>query len=246
MRTALITGGQRGIGLAIAQALSANGFRVILTSELPEAHPEVTSAQQSLPEARYFQHDLRNTDAIPALLEQSGPITTFISNAGVPARVRGDLLDMQPENFDWTMDINLRGVVFLAQAVAKQMLGLPDGPYRSLTFVTSVSAQMVSPERAEYCISKAAASMAAQCFAARLAPEGIGVFELRPGIIATDMTAGVHAKYDARIADGLVPALRWGQPQDISQTVLPLVTGQMPFATGAILPVDGGLSIPRL
>ena len=120
------------------------------------------------------------------------------------------------------------------------------GPYRSIVFVTSVSAAAVSVERAEYCLSKAGASMMAALFAARLAPHGIGVFEVRPGIIETAMTAGVRAKYDARINEGLVPAGRWGQPADVGAAVAPLATGQMAFATGAVVPVDGGLSIPRL
>jgi NAD(P)-dependent dehydrogenase (short-subunit alcohol dehydrogenase family) len=144
------------------------------------------------------------------------------------------------------MGINLRGAFFLAQAVARRMLAVPARHYRSITFVTSVSARMASPERADYCISKAAASMAAQALALRLAPHGIGVFELRPGIIETGMTAPVRDSYTARIADGLVPARRWGRPEDVGRAVLPLVGGQMAFATGAVIPVDGGLSIERL
>ncbi len=156
------------------------------------------------------------------------------------------MLDLTPENLDWIMGINLRGAFFLAQQVAKRMLAAQSPHYRSITFITSVSARMASPERADYCISKAAASMVAQTLALRLAPHDIGVFELRPGIIATVMTEAVKDKYDARIAQGLVPAGRWGQPADIGQTVIPLVTGQMAFATGAVIPVDGGLSIERL
>ena len=126
------------------------------------------------------------------------------------------------------------------------MLASGDDTYRSIVFVTSVSAEMVSVERAEYCISKAGAGMMAQLFAARLAGEGIGVFEIRPGIIETGMTAGVHDKYTARIEGGLVPAARWGLPEDIAEVVLPMVSGQMKFANGAVVPVDGGLSISRL
>jgi NAD(P)-dependent dehydrogenase (short-subunit alcohol dehydrogenase family) len=126
------------------------------------------------------------------------------------------------------------------------MAAQPAETYRSIIFVTSVSASMVSIERAEYCISKAAAAMMAGLFAVRLARHGIGVFELRPGIIETGMTAGVKDKYTALIEGGLVPAARWGQPQDIGSAILPLVEGRMAFATGAAIPVDGGLSIPRL
>lgn len=246
---ALITGGQQGIGLGIAQALHAQGFRLAIASLPPEA--EAAEALKTLaPDTRYYQHDLADLTAIPALVDwieaQQGPITALILNAGVAAKVRGDLFDLTPENLDWILDINLKGSFFLAQAVAKRMLATTSPHYRSLTFITSVSAQMASPERADYCISKAAASMAAQTLALRLAPHDIGVFELRPGIIETGMTAAVKDKYDTRIADGLVPAGRWGQPADIGQAVLPIVTGQLAFATGAVIPVDGGLSIERL
>lgn len=248
---ALITGGQQGIGLGIAEALANQGFRLAIGSRSAPDDPAVQTALQTLgPNARYYQHDLANVAAIPALLDAieatQGPITALIQNAGVAARVRGDMLDITPENFDWIMGINLRGAFFLAQQVARQMVANTSDHYRSITFVTSVSAQMASPERADYCISKAAAAMAAQTLALRLAPHGIGVFELRPGIIETGMTAGVKDKYSARIEGGLVPAGRWGQPSDIGQAVIPLVTGQLAFATGAVIPVDGGLSIERL
>lgn len=248
---ALVTGGQQGIGLGIADALANQGFRLAIASRSAPEDAAVKAALQTLgPEARYYQHDLANIAAIPALLDaieaQQGSIDALIQNAGVAAKVRGDMLDITLENFDWIMGINLKGAFFLAQRVAKRMLATPGAHYRSIIFVTSVSAQMASPERADYCISKAAAAMAAQTLALRLAPHNIGVFELRPGIIETGMTAGVKDKYDARIAGGLVPAGRWGQPSDIGQAVIPLVTGQMAFATGAVIPVDGGLSIERL
>lgn len=244
---ALITGGQQGIGLGIARALAAAGWGLVLAAEQP---PEAEAVQAALaelgPHARYIRHDLADLAGIPALLHDAGPITALIQNAGVPARIRGDILEITPENFDWTMGINLRGAFFLAQAVAKSMLAAQAAHYRSITFITSVSATMASPERAEYCISKAAASMAAKTLALRLARHDIGVFELRPGIIETGMTAGVRDTYTARIEAGLVPAGRWGAPKDIGRVVLPLVTGQLAFATGAVIPVDGGLSIERL
>jgi len=244
---ALVTGGQQGIGLGIARTLAAAGWRLALVAELP---PEAAAVQAALAElgpcARYLRHDLADVANLPALLEAVGPVSALIQNAGVPARLRGDMLEITPENFDWTLGINLRGAFFLAQAVAKAMLATPADTYQSITFITSVSASMASPERAEYCISKAAASMAAKTLALRLAPHGIGVFELRPGIIETGMTAGVKDKYTARIEAGLVPAGRWGQPEDVGRVVLPLVTGQLAFATGAVIPVDGGLSIERL
>ena len=250
-RVALITGGQQGIGLGIAHALAGAGFRLALAAELDEDAPAVRSALNGRGDrARYFRHDLRDSAALPALIDAVesalGPVTTLVSNAGVPAKVRGAMLDLRPDRFDFVMDVNLRGAFFLAQEVARRMQARPSRDYRSLVFITSVSAAMASVERAEYCISKAGAAMMASLFAVRLAPLGIGVFELRPGIIETGMTAGVKDKYTARIEGGLVPAARWGQPADIGQIVVPLVGGQMAFATGAVIPVDGGLSIPRL
>jgi NAD(P)-dependent dehydrogenase (short-subunit alcohol dehydrogenase family) len=250
-KLALITGGQRGIGLGIARSLADAGFKLALASSSDEESEAVAAALAELGgTARYYRHDLRGIDGVAALLDrvetEQGPVTTLVSNAGVPSRVRGDMLDILPENYDFVMDINLRGAFFLAQETARRMLAWPSDTYRSIVFVTSVSAEMVSVERAEYCLSKAGAAMMAQLFAARLAGDGIGVFELRPGIIATDMTAGVKDKYTALIEGGLVPARRWGAPGDIGQAVVPLVTGQMAFAQGAVIPVDGGLSIHRL
>ena len=245
MKTALITGGQQGIGLGIAQALSAAGFGVVMAAEVEESAPAVQAALQALPKARYLQHDLLGGDPA-ALLDAVGDVTCFVSNAGVPARQRGDMLSVTAESFDHVMGINLRGAFFLAQEVARRMLAAPSAHYRSMLFITSVSAQMISVERAEYCLSKSAAATMAQLFAVRMAPHGVGVFDLRPGIIDTAMTAAVHDKYSARIAEGLVPAQRWGLPSDIGSVAVPLALGQMAFANGAVLPVDGGLSISRL
>lgn len=248
---AVVTGGQQGIGLGIARALAAQGFRLAIVS-LPElGHPTVQAALEELgPETRYYRHDLSEIGALPALVgrieAEQGPITALVQNAGVAAKVRGDMIEITPENFDFVMDINLRGAFFLAQAVAKRMLSQAADHYRSIMFVTSVSANMASVERADYCISKAGAAMAAQALALRLAPHGIGVFELRPGIIATEMTAGVADKYTARIEGGLVPAARWGQPADIGSVAASIARGDLAFATGAVIPVDGGLSIARL
>jgi NAD(P)-dependent dehydrogenase (short-subunit alcohol dehydrogenase family) len=248
---ALVTGGQQGIGLGIATALRDAGFRLALAAEQPPEAPAVAAALAALgPGARYFRHDLARIEAAPGLVAEveaaMGPVTTFVSNAGVPARVRGDILDVAPESFDHVLAVNLRGAFFLAQAVARAMIPRPSDHYRCLIFVTSVSARMASPERAEYCISKAGAAMMAQTFALRLAPLGIGVFDLRPGIIDTPMTAGLRDRYSERIAGGLVPAQRWGLPSDIGAAVVPIARGAMAFATGAAIPLDGGLSIARL
>ncbi|RUV10388.1 3-ketoacyl-ACP reductase, partial [Mesorhizobium sp. M7A.T.Ca.TU.009.01.3.1] len=175
-----------------------------------------------------------------------GRIDCLVNNAGVGAVVRGDLLDLEPENFDRTLGINLRGTVFLSQAVAKAMLAAPGDHQRSIITITSVSAEMASPERPDYCISKAGLSMWVKNLALRLAPENIGVFEVRPGIIRTDMTSGVTAKYDALIDGGLVPAKRWGEASDIGAVVATLADGKLGFSTGSIINVDGALSVPRL
>lgn len=235
---ALITGGQQGIGLGIAQALHAAGWEIAIASDVAEAD------LSSMPGATYYQHDVTDIDAIPALLDAVGPVTTLISNAGVGAMARGDLLDMTPESFDRCINVNLRGAVFLAQEVARRMIAQPDDAYRSVIFITSVSAAMVSADRAEYCISKAAIAMAAQAFATRLAPENIGVFDIRPGIIESPLTAPVKARYDTSIPQ-IVPAKRWGYPGDIAQVIVPLVRGDFAFSTGAQIPVDGGLSIQQ-
>ncbi len=248
----MVTGGQKGIGLGIARALIKQGWYVALASSSAEDSESVTTALAALgPNARYYQHNLCDLEAIPILLNKveavQGPITSLVNNAGVPAKIRGDMLNILPENFDLTLDVNLKGAFFLAQAVAKRMLAQGiGGGYRSIIFVTSISASMVSVERAEYCISKAGASMMAQLFAARLAEDGIGVFELRPGIIETGMTASVKDIYTTKIKEGLVPAKRWGLPDDVGQAVVPLISGQMKFANGAVIPIDGGLSIYRL
>jgi NAD(P)-dependent dehydrogenase (short-subunit alcohol dehydrogenase family) len=248
---ALITGGQQGIGLGIAEALVAAGFQVAVASLPAAGEDSVRVALKKLGgRARYFQHDLADISRVPALLDaverELGPVTALVSNAGVPANVRGDMLELAPENFDFVLGINTRGTFFLAQATARRMLAKPSPHYQSITFITSVNATMASTERAEYCISKAATAMTAQLFAARLGPHNIGVFELRPGIIETAMTAQAKDKHSARIESGLVPAGRWGQPSDVGSVVVPLVTGQLAFATGAVIPVDGGLSIIRL
>lgn len=245
-RSALITGGQQGIGLAIAQALHGAGWQIAIAAELPYEADVVQAALHTMPDATYHRHDIADIGGIPSLIEAVGPVTTLVSNAGVGAMQRGDLLDITPESFDRCHAVNLRGAFFLIQEMTRQMLHLPQDPYRSIQVVTSVSAEMVSPDRAEYCISKSGAAMMTKALAARLAPDGIGVFDIRPGIIRTPMTAPVADRYDQRIADGLIPAGRWGEPEDIARTILPLARGDLAYATGSIIPVDGGLSIHRL
>jgi NAD(P)-dependent dehydrogenase (short-subunit alcohol dehydrogenase family) len=178
-----------------------------------------------------------------------GPINALINNAGRGPRVRADLLESNEDSFEELLRVNLQGPYFLSQEIARDQVKqrrIDPSFHASIVFVTSVSADMASPNRGEYCVSKAGLSMAARLFAVRLAEHGIAVYEVRPGIIATDMTAGVRDVYDQRIADGLVPERRWGQPDDVGRAVAALVRGDVPYATGTMINVDGGLSIPRL
>lgn len=252
-RVALVTGGRRGIGLAVAEGLAVDGFDVAITGTRDDAVAKAAVAKLvSLgAAAAYVAGDVgaltdhaRVLDAVEAAL---GPIDLLVSNAGIAPPQRLDLLETTPENFDVVLGVNLRGAFFLAQAVAKRMIteGRPAGG-KSLIFITSCSAEMVSTNRVEYCVSKAGLSMAAQGFAARLAAEGIAVFEVRPGIIRTDLTAGVAAKYDALIEAGLVPAKRWGEGADIAAAVRLLAKTEMVFSTGSVINADGGLTISRL
>lgn len=248
---AIVTGGARGIGLACAEALADASFD-ILVADLGEQAPDGLTTNLTTRGAKFAYSgcdiaDLAShTALVDAALRAFGRIDCLVNNAGVGAVVRGDLLELKPENFDRTLGINLRGTVFLSQAVAKAMLATPGDHPKSIITITSVSAEMASPERSDYCISKAGLSMWVKNLALRLAPENIGVFELRPGIIRTDMTAGVTAKYDALIDSGLVPAKRWGEASDIGAVVAALAAGKLGFSTGSIINVDGALSVPRL
>jgi NAD(P)-dependent dehydrogenase (short-subunit alcohol dehydrogenase family) len=170
-----------------------------------------------------------------------------VNNAGIGSVVRGDFLELMPENFDTVLDTNLRGTVFFTQAVARAMLTVSvSETVRSIINITSVSADLTSPERLDYCISKAGLSAFTRGLAIRLAESGIAVFEVRPGIIRTAMTEKVSRKYDGLIADGLVPMKRWGEAEDIGAIVASLASGQFGFATGSVIEAGGGLSIGRL
>lgn len=253
--TALVTGGTRGIGLGIAQALARDGWDLAVCGV--RAEPDVAAVLDGLRDhgarVQYFAADMADAveraRLVSEVRERCGVVTALVNNAGRAPRVRADILDATEESFDEVLRTNLRGPYFLTQAIARdQVARKRDDPSfsASITFITSVSAEMASVGRGEYCISKAGLSMAATLFAARLAEHGIPVYEVRPGIIATDMTAGVRQVYDARIADGLVPERRWGQPEDVGRVVAALARGDVPYATGTVINVDGGLSIPRL
>ncbi len=251
-RVALITGGTRGIGLGIARALAAEGWTLALCG-VREASAVTGVLDTFGGRAAYFQADVGSAPdrarLAAALEERYGAVNAVVNNAGRAPRVRADILEASEESFEELIRINLQGPYFLTQALARQMAArrAADPAFAgAIVFVTSVSAEMVSIARGEYCVSKAGLAMAARLFSVRLAPLGIPVYEVRPGIIATDMTAVVRDVYDARIADGLVPERRWGQPEDIGRTVAALVRGDLPYATGSIIHVDGGLSVPRL
>lgn len=248
---ALVTGGLRGIGFACAEALAEAGFDIFV-ADLPEQSSGQLQEALARHGARfaYARCDIADVSAHEALVDDCiaklGGVDCLVNNAGVGAVVRGDMLSIVPENFDRVLNINLRGTVFLTNAVARAMLNQSTSHPRSILTVTSVSADMVSPERADYCVSKAALSMWVKNLAVRLAPEGIGVFEVRPGIIRTDMTAAVSDKYDRLIAGGLVPSGRWGEAVDVAAAVAALASGKLGFATGTVVNVDGALSVPRL
>ena len=246
---ALVTGGTRGIGLGIARALAAEGWTLALCGVRPldQVRETIASFDGS---AEYFQCDVSSRAdrerMVDAIGSRWGCVETLINNAGRAPRVRADILEAEEENFEWLLRTNLQGPYFLTQSIVRQMLANESRPSRSVVFVTSVSAEMVSTMRGDYCVSKAGLAMTAQLFATRLAPTGIQVYEVRPGVIATDMTAPVREMYDQRIANGLIPEGRWGQPEDVGRVVAALVRGDAPYATGSVIHVDGGLTIPRL
>jgi 3-oxoacyl-[acyl-carrier protein] reductase len=254
-RTAFVTGGTRGIGFGIARALARDGWSLAVGGTRSEADVQAAldELRSSGAAVHYVRGDVARRDDRARIVAEAraelGRISALVNNAGRAPRVRADLLDTTEDNFEDLLRTNLQGPYFLTQAVARDQVTdrRADPAFAaSIVFVTSVSAEMASPNRGEYCVSKAGLSMAARLFAARLAEHGISVYEVRPGIIATDMTAAVRDVYDRRIADGLVPERRWGEPDDVGRAVAALVRGDVPYATGTIINIDGGLSIPRL
>jgi NAD(P)-dependent dehydrogenase (short-subunit alcohol dehydrogenase family) len=252
---ALVTGGTRGIGLGIAHALLKRGYDLALSGQ--RSARDVEAAVSALTVAGATVHYVRSNIAsaedrvslVDEVISRFGRIDVLVNNAGRAPRVRADLLEATGESFDEVLATNLRGPYFLTQSVARAMIDLRrrDSSSRpSIVFITSVSAEMASGHRGEYCVSKAGLAMAARLYAVRLAAEGIAVFDVRPGVIETDMTAPVRDAYDQRIADGLIPAGRWGTADDVGAAVAALVSGDVPYATGSVLHVDGGLHVPRL
>ncbi|SHO66351.1 NAD(P)-dependent dehydrogenase, short-chain alcohol dehydrogenase family [Pseudoxanthobacter soli DSM 19599] len=250
---ALITGAAGGIGRAVALALAEAGFALALNGldgddGLDDAVAAV--AETGVP-AIAVRGDIAAIGGHERLLDAAelavGPLTTLVNNAGVSVLSRGDLLAVTPESFDRCHAINTRGTFFLTQAFARRLVARPRPAalHHAIVTVSSSNARAVSVARGEYCVSKAGLAMASQLFAVRLAPEGIGAYDVQPGIIDTPMTAVVRDDYTRRIAEGLTPAPRMGQPEDIAEIVVALATGRLAFATGQTIQADGGLTIPR-
>lgn len=243
MKIALVTGVAGGIGLATAKKLLGSGIAVIgmdIVKDPPALSGEFT----------YISGDLSNESDRKAFVataaEKYGKIDILVNVAGVAPRVRGDLLEMTEESYDFVMDINTKGTFFLTQLVAKEMIKNNSKARPAIVNISSMSAYTSSVSRGEYCISKAGVSMITKLFADRLSEYGITVNEIRPGIIATGMTSTVKEKYDKLIEGGLLPIKRWGKPEDIAAAVYALADGALPYVTGQSVDVDGGFHIQRL
>jgi 3-oxoacyl-[acyl-carrier protein] reductase len=263
MRTALITGGSRGIGRGISVGLARAGYNVVINFSQNRAAGEqcaglalaaAKSAGHEI-EALICQGDVGDTTDRRGLVEftkkRFGRLDLLVNNAGVAPNVRADLLEASEESFDRLININVKGPYFLTQLAANWMIELKQTGdlsdfHPKIVTVSSISAYTASINRGDYCVSKAALSMLTPLFASRLAQHGIGVYEIRPGVIATDMTSGVKEKYDALIENGLTPIARWGQPEDIAKAVIAIANDAFPFSTGDVFNVDGGFHLRRL
>jgi 3-oxoacyl-[acyl-carrier protein] reductase len=256
-KNALVTGGSRGIGFGIAERLASEGWDLVINGVRPEK--AVAEALSKLRgnggRVAYVSGDIGSAEGRKAILSACGEFTAgksvnlLVNNAGVAPKVRADLLETSEESYDHVVNTNLRGVFFLTQAVALSMVAFRDDDplfTASIVNISSVSATLVSVNRGEYCISKAGLSMLTQLFAARLGAHGIPVYEVRPGVVRSDMTAGVAEKYDNLIKSGLFVQPRWGLPDDVGKAVASLARGDLPYSTGQVIVVDGGMTIPRL
>ena len=246
-QAALVTGGRRGIGRAIALALAEAGFDVavadvVASDELAAVAGEIARRGRK---SAAITADIGDIAAHERLLDTAqaalGPLTTLVNNAGVSVLSRGDLLDVTAESYDRCLAINTRGTFFLTQAFARRLLGNPATAHRSIVTISSANAVAPSIARGEYCISKAGAAMITKLFAARLSNEGIGVYEIQPGFIETDMTAPSKAKYDALIEGGLTVIKRFGTPEEVGRIALTLASGLLPYTSGQVITADGGL-----
>lgn len=254
-KVALITGGSRGIGLGIAQQLAQHGFDLAINGVRPESAVEDTlkSLAETGAEVIYCQGDLASRNdrkkIIAIVRERFGRLNILVNNAGIAPRERRDILEATEESFDEVIATNLKGNYFLTQEAAKWMIAEKKNNAAfegCIINISSISATVASVNRGEYCVSKAGISMATQLFAVRLGEYNIPVFEVRPGVIATDMTSGVKEKYDHLIEQGLCVTKRWGYPEDVGKVVSALAKGGFAYSTGQVIMVDGGLTLPRL
>jgi 3-oxoacyl-[acyl-carrier protein] reductase len=254
-RLALVTGGGRGIGRGISEALAGRGWFVIINyrgnqAAAAETLETITKAGGM---GAAVQADIGSAEDRVRLVERVmadyGRIDLLVNNAGMAPRQRRDLLEMTEASYDEVMGVNLKGPFFLTQLIARKMIDLMEAGTISapkIINIGSISAYASSLNRGEYCLSKAGMSMMTLLFADRLAPHGINVYEVRPGIVATEMTSAVAEKYTRMIAEGLTPIRRWGQPADVAAAVAALAEGALPFSTGEIINVDGGFHFRRL
>ncbi len=254
-KTALVTGGSRGIGLGIVKALLNKDYKVAINGvrNISDVQPLLDELTSSGAEVIYVQGNIGKADdrqrLVDTLKEKFGTLNVLVNNAGVAPKERKDVLEIREEDFDYLLDINLKGTYFLTQAIVNWMIHQKsNGPKKDFCIVniTSISAEVASINRGEYCISKAGLSMMSKLLAVRLGEVGIPVFEVRPGVIETDMTAGVKEKYEQKIKEGLLVEPRMGKSEDIGKIVSALVSGDLPYSTGQILTPDGGLMIQRL
>jgi 3-oxoacyl-[acyl-carrier protein] reductase len=253
-RVALITGGSRGIGLGISRHLATAGFSLAINGVRAQAEiADVLKELGSKTDVIYCQGDIANANdrdsIISKVKKHYGKLHVLVNNAGVAPRERRDILEATEESFDRVVSTNLKGTYFLTQQAANWMAQQrkSDKDFDGcIVIVSSISATVASTNRGEYCISKAGLAMATQLFAARLGEFNIPVYEVRPGVIDTDMTAGAKEKYDKLISQGLTVTGRWGFPDDVGKAVAALAAGSFPYSTGQVLMVDGGLTISRL
>ncbi len=252
-KVALVTGGSRGIGAAVCKALAKLGYAVVVNyRSRREAAMEVVEAIKSRDGlAVAVQADVSDPQARRQLLQHTldwqGNLHVLVNNAGIAPPQRRDILELTEEEYHLVFGVNLHAAFWLSQQAAKAMLEQTAvGEHRAIINISSISAQVVSTDRAAYCMAKAGLSMLTRLLAVRLAESGIGVYEIRPGITATDMTASVRKKYDRLITGGLVPQKRWGQPEDVARAVAAIVSGHFAYGTGQVFYVDGGLHIQSL
>jgi NAD(P)-dependent dehydrogenase (short-subunit alcohol dehydrogenase family) len=254
-RVALITGAGRGIGRGIAIALGGRGWAIVVNyrSDAEAAAETAGLVEAAGGTALPVQADIGVTEdrarLVAAALEGFGRIDLLVNNAGMAPRQRVDLLEMSEASWDEVLTVNLKGPFFLAQAVARVMIelrkaGVVESP--RIVNIGSISAYTSSTNRGEYCVAKAGLAMVTALLADRLAGHGISVYEIRPGIIETDMTQPVHERYDRLISEGLTPIPRWGRPEDVAQAVVAIAEGYLPFSTGEVINVDGGFHLRRL